>query len=41
MPDVEILAFGVYENPLHLREVHTTDRTMLILFLDRRNSENS
>ena len=38
---VEILVFGVYENPLLLREVHTLDRTKLIMFLDRRNSENS
>ena len=33
---VEILAFGVYNNPLLLREAHTIDRTMLITFLDRR-----
>ena len=38
---VEILVLGVYENPLLLREVHTLGRTMLIMFLDRRNSENS
>ena len=38
---VEILVFGVYENPLLLREVHTLGRTMLIMFLDRRKSENS
>ena len=38
---VKILVFGVYENPLLLREVHTLGRTMLIMFLDRRNSENS
>ena len=38
---VEILVFGVYENPLLLREVHMIDGTMLIMFLDRRNSENS
>ena len=38
---VEILAFGVYENPLLLREVHTPGRTTLIMFLDRRNCENS
>ena len=38
---VEILAFGVYESPLLLREVHTLGRTMLIIFLDCRNSENS
>ena len=38
---VEILVFGVYENPLVLREVNTLGRTMLISFLDRRNSENS
>ena len=37
---VEILAFGVYENPLLLRKVHMIDGTMLIMFLDRRNSEN-
>ena len=33
---MEISVFGVYNNPLLLREAHTTDRTMLILFLDRR-----
>ena len=38
---VEILVFGVYENPLLLREVHTLGRTTLIMFLDRRNCENS
>ena len=37
--DVEILVFGVYKNPLLLREVHMIDRTMLTMFLDRRNSE--
>ena len=26
----EILAFGVYNNPWHLREAHTLDRIMLI-----------
>ena len=38
---VEILGFSAYENPLFLREVHMIDGTMLIMFLDRRNSENS
>ena len=38
---VEILVFGVYKNPLRLREVHTIDRNILIMFLDRRNSKNS
>ena len=38
---VEFLVFSAYENPLLLREVHMIDRTMLIMFLDRRNSENS
>ena len=38
---VEILAFGVYKSPLLLCETHTIDRTRLITFLDRRNSENS
>ena len=38
---VEILVFGVYKNPLLLREVHMINRTMLISFLDRWNSENS
>ena len=38
---VESLVFGVYENPLLLRKAHTLDGTMLIPFLDRRNSENS
>ena len=38
---VEILVFGVYENPLRLREVHTIDRNILIMFLDRRNSKSS
>ena len=28
---VEILVFGVYENPLLLREVHTLGRTKLIM----------
>ena len=37
---MEILVFGVYENPLLSREAQTIDRTMLIMFLDRRNSEN-
>ena len=37
---VEILVFGVYKNPLLLRETHMLGRTMLITFLDRRNSEN-
>ena len=37
--EVEILVFGVYKNPLLLREVHMIDRTMLTMFLDRRNSE--
>ena len=30
--NVEILAFGVHESPLLLREVHTIGRTMLITF---------
>ena len=38
---VEILVLGVYENPLLSREVHTLGRTMLIMFLDRRNSETA
>ena len=38
---VEFLIFSAYENPLLLREVHTIYRTMLIMFLDRRNGENS
>ena len=38
---VEILVFGVYENPLFLCEAQTLDGTMLIMFLDRQNSENS
>ena len=38
---VKILVFVVYENPLLLREAHTLGRTMLIMFLDRRNIENS
>ena len=38
---VEILVFGVHENPLLLREVHMINKTILITFLDRRNSENS
>ena len=38
---VEILVFSAYENPLLLREVHMIDGTRLIMFLDRRNSENS
>ena len=38
---VEILVFSAYENPLLLREVHMIDGTTLIMFLDRRNSENS
>ena len=38
---VEILVFGVHETPLLLREVHMIDGTMLIMFLDRRNNENS
>ena len=38
---VEILVCSAYENPLLLREVHMIDGTMLIMFLDRRNSENS
>ena len=38
---VEILVFGVYKIPLLLRKVHMIDRVMLIMFLDRRNSENS
>ena len=38
---VELLVFGVHENPLLLREVHTLGRTTLIMFLTRRNSENS
>ena len=38
---VEFLVFSAYENPLLLREVHMIDGTMLIMFLDRRNSENS
>ena len=41
MSAVEILVFGVYKNPLLLREAHTLGRTMFIMFLDRRNSENS
>ena len=40
-PAVEFLLFSAYENPLLLREVHMIDGTMLIMFLDRRNSENS
>ena len=39
--NVEILVFGVHETPLLLREVHMIDGTMLIMFLDRRNNENS
>ena len=38
---VEFLIFSAYENPLLLREVHMIDGTMLIMFLDRRNTENS
>ena len=38
---VEFLVFGVHENPLLLREVHMIDGTMLIMFLDRQNSENT
>ena len=38
---MEFLVIGVYENTLFLREAHTLDGTMLIMFLDRRNSENS
>ena len=41
MECVEFLVFSAYENPLLLREVHMIDGTMLIMFLDRRNSENS
>ena len=38
---VEFLIFSAYENPLLLREVHMIDGTMLIMFLDHRNTENS
>ena len=38
---VEFLVFGVHENPLLLSEVHMIDGTMLIMFLDRQNSENT
>ena len=38
---VENLVFGVYKNALRLREVHMIDRTVVITFLDRRNSESS
>ena len=41
LPCVEFLVFSAYENPLLLREVHMIDGTTLIMFLDRRNSENS
>ena len=41
MTTVEVLVFGVYENPLLLGEVQMIDGTMLIMFLDRRNGENS
>ena len=37
----EILVFDVYKIPLLLCEARTIDRTMLISFLDRQNSENS
>ena len=40
LKSVEILVFGVHENPLLLREVHMINKTILITFLDRRNSEN-
>ena len=41
MDRVEILAFDVYKSPLLLCEGRTIDRTRLITFLNRRNSENS
>ena len=39
--NVEILVFVIYKSPLLLREVHMIDRTMVIAFLGRRESENS
>ena len=34
-------SFWRLRKPIALREVHTIDRKILIMFLDRRNSENS